>query len=370
MAEDGAEKKHAPTERRLREAREQGQIRRSNDLPKAAITLAMILAVVGLSGLLASSGENWIAHALTRAGRLDMTEVKTQVTIFLITLACFLTIIGGIAALAGFASGGWMMSLILIMPKFERLDPAAAWGQVFSISNLIEVLKSIAKISVIGSAAWLTYGIERSQFLALSTPRHLTLLDLGSPTFIVIAGATAGACILAGFDVAIQAWLNRRALRLTDQELRDEIKNMDGDPHVRGRRRSLMRKLARARMQQAVRSASVVVTNPTHYAVAVRYRRGIDLVPIVVAKGADLNAIPLIDEARQHGVPRVEAPPLARALHQFVEVDRPIPGHLYKAVAEVLAYIWRLETWKMVGGSKPAIPKFADTLADRNDRTD
>ncbi len=362
MAENDSEKKHAPTEKRLREAREKGQIRRSNDLPKAATTLATILAAVGLSGLLAGATGAWLAGAIRNAGHLNIPVAVDNLNDFLFVLACFLMVIAGIALVAGFASGGWMLSLALVAPKLERLNPGSSWGQIFSLSNAIEILKSIVKIVVIGGFAWMTYAFEQRRFVSLSGSRHLSLLDLGSPAFIVIAGATVGACALAAVDVGVQAWLNRRNLKLTDQELRDEIKNMDGDPQVRARRRALMRKLARARMQQAVRTASVVITNPSHYAVAIRYRRGLDPVPIVVAKGSDFSAVPLIDAARQYGVPRVEAPPLARALHRVVEIDRPIPGHLYRAVAEVLAYIWRLEAWKMSGGTRPVAPQFPDQL--------
>jgi flagellar biosynthesis protein FlhB len=168
--------------------------------------------------------------------------------------------------------------------------------------------------------------------------------------------------VLAGADIGIQAWLNRRSLRMTDKELKEELRESEGDPQTRARRRAIQRRQARARQMRSVRTASVVVTNPTHFAVAVRYRRDIDPVPMVVAKGVDLNAASLLEEARQYGIPLVEAPPLARALNRYVEVDRPIPPGLYRAVAEVLAYIWRLDQWRAGSGVRPHRPRFSENL--------
>lgn len=363
MADDSeAEKKHDPTAQRLKKAREQGQIKRSNDLPKAAMTLGLILIVTASGGSASGLASRWMAASLNAAGGMDFGSVIGLDVEFAIAFMVFMVAIGLVAFAAALSSGGWMMSLMLLVPKLERVDPSKSWGQIFSLSNLVEVAKSILKIAVIGGAGWIAYADQKFNLLALASPRRVTLSMLGGPAFDVILGAVGGAILLAVADVGIQAWLNRRSLKMTDQELKDDFKSADGDPHVRARRRALMRKAAKARQLQSVRTATMVVTNPTHIAVAIRYRRSQDIVPLVIAKGADLAASPIIEEARVHGIPLVEAPPLARALHRQVEIDRPIPSHLYKSVAEVLAYIWRLDNWRSNGGNRPVRPRFPDSL--------
>lgn len=363
-SDSDAEKKHAPTRRRLDQAREKGQIKRSNDLPKAAATLFLILIVAGLGGLMMRLGSVWLTTSLDLAGTLSMQRAAALDARFAMVVSGFLLVVGILSFASGIASGGWMMSLGLLMPKAERVDPAKAWGQMFSVQNAIEIGKSLLKVVVIGGAAFLAYRTQRLGFLSLSSPRQITIGALAGPAFVVIAAAAGGAGLLGAVDVGTQIWLNRRSLRMTDKEMRDEMKETDGDPHTKARRRSTMRRMATARQKQAVKTASVVVTNPTHVAVAVRYRRGQDAVPFVVAKGADLVAADLLAEARRYGVPLAEAPPLARALSRLVDIDQPIPGTLYRAVAEILAYVWRLETWKKAGGARPSRPVFPESLDD------
>ncbi|GHD98158.1 hypothetical protein U879_11660 [Defluviimonas sp. 20V17] len=363
MAEDSdAEKKHDPTRERLKRAREQGQIRRSNDLPKAAMTLGLVLVVFVSGGVMSGMASDWLAASLAAAGAMDPGQAYGLDMEFAAVLSIFLLATGALAFIAGLGSGGWMMSFMLLMPKLERVDPAKSWGQIFSVSNLIEVGKSALKILVIGSAGWIAYAGQKQDLLALAGRQYVSLATLGGPALHVILGAAGGALVLAVADVGVQAWLNRRSLKMTDKEVRDETKQSEGDPHVRARRRALMRRAARARQIQQVKTATMVVTNPTHFAVAVRYRRGKDGVPSVVAKGVDLTAAPILEQARIHGVPLVEAPVLARALHAQVQVGRPIPHHLYRAVAEVLAYVWRLDAWRAQGGEKPERPRVEGAL--------
>lgn len=363
MAEDSdAEKKHDPTRERLRKAREEGQIRRSNDLPKAAMTLGLVLVVFASGGILSGLASRWLTASLEAVATMRPAAVYGLDLEFAATLTVFLLATGLLAFGAGLGSGGWMMSFMLLMPKLERVDPAKSWAQVFSMSNLIEVGKSALKIIVIGAAGWVAYDGQKFDLLALANRQEISLATLGGPAFHVILGAAGGALLLAVADVGIQAWLNRRSLKMTDKEIKDETKNSDGDPHLRARRRALMRRAARARQVQQVKTATMVVTNPTHFAVALRYQRKKDGVPVVIAKGVDLSAQPILEQARIHGVPLVEAPPLARALHRQVDVGRPIPHHLYRAVAEVLAYVWRLDAWRASGGDRPLRPRFDDAL--------
>jgi flagellar biosynthetic protein FlhB len=354
-----AEKKHAPTAERLRKAREQGQIKRSADLPKAAGTMFFVLAVASTGGAAAGYIEEWFGRLLLAAGSGGWHDTRNLVVFFSVAFTGFLTLAFLIAMGFGSITGGWMLSVILASPKLSRITPGSGFGQVFSMQNLIEVLKSIVKIIAIGGAGIIAFIELRPEFVAMASPAAVSLTSLGGPTVVVIGSATVAASVVAAVDVWLQAWLQRRTLRMTDQELRDEMKNAEGDPHVKAKRRAAIRKMSKARQTRAVRTASVIVTNPTHFAVAIRYRKGIDPVPHVVAKGVDLNAASIIEEARIHGVPLVEAPPVARALHRFVEVDQPVPLALYRACAEILAYIWRLEMWRRGQGNAPNRPQFA-----------
>lgn len=362
MAEETEERKHQPTERRLQQAREQGQIRRSADLPKSALTLILILATLGIGSAVADLLYTWLTACLAAAGNVDPTLTMGLVDRYAAALGGLLIGAMALSMLFGALTGGWFFSLATMAPDLQRISPGQSWGQIFSLSNFLEVLKSALKIAVIAGAGLAGFYILRPGFLALAAPHPLNLGELSGPVLLVIGASVAGATILAGADVGIQIWMNRRALRMSDREMRDEMRDSQGDPHVRARRRAIMRRLARGRQLQAVRTASVVVTNPTHYAVALRYRKTAEPVPIVVAKGVDLAAAPLLMEARRYGIPLVEAPPLARALHRYVEVDHPIPPDLYRAVAEVLAYIWRLDQWRARGGTQPRQPVFPDTL--------
>jgi flagellar biosynthetic protein FlhB len=361
MAEEAGEKKHQPTERRLRQAREEGQIRRSTDLPKSALAVLLVLAIFAIGSLLADALSAWMKASLEAAGSGGTSTTRSLALYYVAALGALLTVAMVLAVMFGTFTGGWLFSLVTLAPDLERMS-GRSFGQIFSVTNLVEVAKSALKIVVIAGSGLLAFYLLRPGFLALASPRPLTLAALSAPVLWVIAASVAGAVVLAVADVGVQIWMNRRTLRMTDREMREEMRESQGDPHLRSRRRAIMRRLARARQIQAVRTASVVITNPTHYAVALRYRKRIESVPVVVAKGTDLAATPLLMEARRYAVPLVEAPPLARALHRQVDLDQAVPPDLYRAVAEVLAYVWRLDQWRASGGTRPRRPMFPDTL--------
>lgn len=324
--------------------------------------LFSILGVVMAGGALAGMASKWSASLLAAAAADQSHTVAILSAYYGGVLALLLASSFGLTLLTGSMTGGWMMAFILLVPKLERVSPSQSFSQIFSASNAMEVLKSVVKVVVIGGAGLAAFRLLHVDFLSLASVHNLTLTDLGGPAAAVIAAAAAAAAAIAAADVGIQIWLNKRSLRMTDQELREETRDQDGDPHVRARRRAILRRMVRARQIEAMKSASALITNPSHFAVAVRYRRSLDAVPVVVAKGADLNAPPLLEKAREYGIPLVEAPPLARALHRHVEVDESIPPALYRAVAEVLAYIWRLDLWRAGGGQKPVRPWFPDSI--------
>jgi flagellar biosynthetic protein FlhB len=209
---------------------------------------------------------------------------------------------------------------------------------------------------VIGGVGGGVIYLRMPDFTALSALRGPSGSMLFSLSLQVLGSICLVLAVLAVADVGLQYWLHRRKLRMSDEEIRNEMKDAVGNPHVKRRQRTLARRMARARQMKRVPEASVVVTNPTHFAVAIRYRRGTDVAPMLLAKGVGLMAEDIISLARDHGVPIVEAPPLARAVYRHVEPGDHVPVALYRACAEVLAYIWRMQQWRSTGGARPKPP--------------
>ena len=363
MAEgsDDQDKKHAPSERRLRQAAERGDVARSTDLPKAA---AIILATtIGLNAA-ASVGERFdvtCAAALALAGTGEVSLASVWSERLIIQTAPLLVLIGGLSALVGILFGGWTFSVSSLMPDFSKLSPSQGLGHLFSVSGTTDTLKSVAKFLVIGGVGGVMILDNMDAFAALAAPVQSSvgaMVALCLHILVVICMAILG---IAAVDVGVQFWLHRRRHRMSDQELRDEMKEVVGNPQVRQRQRAIARRMARSRQMRRLPEASVVITNPTHFAVAIRFRRGVDTAPILLAKGIGLLATDIIKQARGYGIPIVEAPPLARAIYRYVEPDDPIPVALYRACAEVLAYVWRLQQWRASRDArqKPSMPKIS-----------
>lgn len=361
MAEsDSGEKKHAPTERRLRQAAEKGDIQRSQELPKAAaIALITVLALYAASGL----GEKLLAlfsTSLSQAGTAPLTQALDWSNSVFSALFPLLALIALIGLVASFASGGWIFALNLLQIDLSKLMPQSGLKQIFSQHGLSEHAKSILKFVAIGGVGGGVILSMRPDFVMLvnyHAPQPSMLL--GS-AFHVLDLICLVLIVLAAADFGLQIWQHRQKLRMSDAEIREEMKEAAGNPHVKSRQRAIARRMARARQMQRIPEASVVVTNPTHYACAIRYRRGTDRAPLLLAKGVDLLAEEIISRARGHGIPVVESPPLARAVYRHVEPDEHIPVALYRACAEVLAYVWRLQRWRSQGGDKPKPPKPQD----------
>jgi len=363
MAEesDGQDKKHAPSERRLRQAAERGDVARSTDLPKAA---AIVLATtIGLNAA-ASFGERFelvcaTALALAGSGQISLASVSSQG--FMVETAPLLLLIGALSALVGILFGGWTFSASALMPDFSKLSPSHGLGQLFSVSGVTDTLKSLAKFLVIGGVGGLLMLSNRDAFAALAAPALSPVGAMAALCLHILVGVCVAIVAIAGVDVGVQFWLHRRRHRMSDQEIRDEMKEVVGNPQVRQRQRAIARRMARSRQMRRVPEASVIITNPTHFAVAIRFRRGVDAAPILLAKGAGLLAADIISQAQGHGIPIVEAPPLARAIYRHVEPDDAIPVVLYRACAEVLAYVWRLQQWRAARDArqKPILPKIS-----------
>jgi flagellar biosynthetic protein FlhB len=355
MSESG-EKKHAPTARRLRQAAERGDIRRSTDLPKAAMVMALCVLGLGAAAALGARLEVACTTWLRLAGTAPPAVAFDWAGQLAWLLGPLLVLIAAVGTLAGLASGGWVFAPVLLKFDWSKMLPTRGLANIVSLSGMTETAKSLIKFVAIGGVGAAMVLGEGGRFFALA---GLPVPQAG-PVVALALGVLTAVCVattlLGGADYGLNAWLQRRRLRMSDAELREESKEGSGNPQIRQRQRMLARKLARARQMTRIAEASVIVTNPAHFAVAIRYRRGVDRAPLLLAKGVELVAAEIIARGRGHGVPIVEAPPLARAVYRYVEPGEHVPVDLYKACAEVLAYVWRMQRWRAQGGKRPAPP--------------
>jgi flagellar biosynthetic protein FlhB len=264
-----------------------------------------------------------------------------------------------IAAIAApLVLSGWLFTFQALQPDFSRLDPLKGIGRIFSWTSLIELGKALAKSALIGGVAfWVIWHNKEAMFSLAGESLDQGITHLGSllgMTFLTIAGSMI---LIVAIDVPFQLWDHSRKLKMTKEEVRQEHKEMEGSPEVKGRIRHMQREAARRRMMAEVPKADVIVTNPTHYAVALRYQDKSNGAPVVVAKGAALLAARIRELGEEHHVPILEAPPLARALFRHAELGEEIPAALYTAVAEVLAYVYQLRSYQAGQGAEPQRPK-------------
>jgi len=263
-----------------------------------------------------------------------------------------------VAALASpFFLGSWNFSFKVLTPDLQRLDPLKGLSRIVSWSGLLELVKGVAKASLIGGVAVSVLWAERGDILALlGQTLDAGLVNAGRLVNFSYLVIVLSMLIIVALDVPFQLWQYHDKLKMTKEEVRRESKEMEGNPEVKGRIRSLQREAARRRMMSAVPTADVIVTNPTHFAVALAYKSGMGA-PKIVAKGMGEVARKIRAIGAEHGVPLLEAPPLARALHRHGELDQEIPSALYAAVAEVLAYVYQLSHWRQQGGNYPVPPR-------------
>ncbi|TLS19529.1 MAG: flagellar type III secretion system protein FlhB [Betaproteobacteria bacterium] len=364
MAEDSdLEKTEAPTGRRIEQAREQGQVPHSRELGSFLVLIVSAGTVWFLGGwfvqrlsLVFRKGLVWDRravddpeYALTRFSSLSWDAV---VAFWPMVLALVL------AALASpFLLNAWNFAPKSFTPDLNRLNPLNGIKRVFSWNGLVEMVKAVAKAGLIGGVAvWVIWREQDQLFQLLSLPLDAGLAmagDMISWSFLLIVAAMF---LIVAADVPFQLWQYYDKLKMTKEEVKQEHKEMEGSPEVKGRIRRLQREAAQRRMMSAVPKADVIVTNPTHFAVALAYKAGMRA-PKVVAKGVDAVALRIREIGAEHGVPLLEAPPLARTLYRFAELEDEIPGALYNAVAEVLAYVYQLNRYREVGGSYPVPPR-------------
>lgn len=358
--ENGQERTEQATEKRKKESRDKGEIARSKELTTVLLMLVSGAGFVFLGGQLVADLMQILRDSLT-IEREQIFDLGTYPVLFLnyvhaglsAVFPLFLLLVVA-AVLAPMAMGGWTFSLKPLTPDLKKLDPIKGMGRVFSMKGLMELAKALAKFVLVGAVGvWLLQG-KLEGFLALSNQNlEQGMAQLGSEliwSFILLSSALL---LVAAADAPFQLWDHSRKQKMTRQEIKDEQKETDGNPELKGKVRQKQHEISQRRMMQEVPKADVVITNPTHYAVAIRYDQSSMGAPIIVALGADEVAGHIRRIAAANDVPILSAPPLARALYHNCELEEEIPTGLFLAVAQVLAYVFQLRHYELEGGVSP-----------------
>ncbi len=350
---DREDRTESPTDRRREETRERGSVPRSADLSAAALAASISLALYALADSIQTGLADLLRQCLDDAPwvRLDPIAVyshfwRLALAAGQIVLPLMATLLAGILA-ANFAQVGFQITPMAIQPEWSRVNPLSGWGRIFSMQGAVKVGVSLLKLGILGAVAYSFINGRLEQFMSGAGFAPTQLAALLSEALVSLSFQLALALgVIAMLDYGYRLWDFEQNLKMTKQELREEMRMMDGDPHIRQKRKEAHRKLTDARQVQRVGEASALVTNPTEYAVAIRFDEDIPVysVPVVIAKGTDLLARRMRQAAIQAGVPIVENVKVARALYASTKVGQHIPEDLYSAVAEILAFVMRLKS--------------------------
>jgi flagellar biosynthetic protein FlhB len=350
MAENSsAEQTEEPTARKLRNARDEGQVARSMELPAAAVTIGAILTLVMTGGYLITKMTEIFASGF-KFDRKTLDNPDLMITTFahqlgesFLLIVPILLVTAILAVLSSGATGGYLFSLKGIMPKFSKLSLLSGFKRMFGAHAAIELLKAILKFTLVASVLWALVSRQTDQMMQLG---QMALEPaLAAAGWMIAESAlwlSVSLLVIALIDAPYQRYAFVKRMRMTKQEVKDEMKDMEGRPEVKQQIRQRQREMANNRMLQKVKDADVIITNPEHFAVALSYDPTGDGAPVLLAKGADHMAARIREEAQKHGVEIFGAPPLARALYFSTEVDHPVPESLYLAVAQVIAYVFSL----------------------------
>ncbi|KLV10994.1 MULTISPECIES: flagellar biosynthesis protein FlhB [Photobacterium] len=372
MAEsDGQERTEDATPRRLEQAREKGQVPRSRELASVAVLVAGAVGLMWFGESLGKSLAEMMGKmfTLTRDEVFDLNRLFVVITAALshVALPLFLVLVflffaAGIGA-AGL--GGISFSMQAASPKFSKLSPISGVKRMFGKQSLVELIKSILKVSLVAGVAYFLMRASLEDLFQLTVevyPQNMFhALDILVRFILLIC---CSLLIVVAIDVPYQIWQHKEQLKMTKQEVKDEYKETEGKPEVKGRIRMLQREMAQRRMMADVPQADVVITNPEHFSVALRYDPNIDTAPVVVAKGTDFLALKIREIANEHKIDIVPAPPLARALYHSTELEQQIPDGLFSAVAQVLAYIFQLKQYRKGRGKKPTLSREAANIPE------
>ncbi|ROH86367.1 flagellar type III secretion system protein FlhB [Pseudomethylobacillus aquaticus] len=368
MAEDSdLEKTEPASPKRIEKAREDGDVPRSRELATCAVLLASGLAFWGLAGQMneALKLNMTLGLRFTREEIFDPAQFLLHLVDRIADLLLAFAPLGLIVLLVAIASpvfiGGWNMSAKALMPKFSRLNPISGFGNLFSKNSLVELIKAVAKSVLVGTVAYLVIVADLDEMLGLAMlPLDEGIGYMESLLFKSTMAIVGALVLIAMIDVPYQLHHYANKLKMTKQDLRQESKESEGNPEVKARIRQQQREMARRRMMSEIPNADVVITNPTHYAVAIQYKEDGMRAPVLLAKGADAVALKIREIAAEHHLPVLESPKLARALYAHTELGDEIPEALYAAVAEVLAYVYQLRVYHSHGGQQPQQPEALD----------
>lgn len=348
--ETGGERNIPATPRRRERAREEGTVVRSQDLSSAWALFVALLAIVllgpGMLGTLEEGGRMFLGRTEEfLSGQAGQETLAWQAMILLLRgILPFMAVMLVAGVAVNLLQVGFIFTAKPLVPKFERINPVSGFRKFFSARALAELVKSVAKLTFVAVIAWLTLSARAREMVLLMLLSPGELVDaIGALIFALWWRIVAAMAVIGLLDFAFQRWQHEKDLRMTEREFREEMKEMEGDPRIRRRIRQLQRQMAMQRMMAEVPKADVIVTNPTEYAVALRYVMNEMDAPVVVAKGARLIAQRIRDLAVENDVPIVERPDLARTLYRTVEIGQAIPETLFRAVAEVLTFVYRID---------------------------
>ena len=347
--DDSSQRTEQPTARRLRRARDEGQVARSVELSAAAVTVSATLMFFMMGGAWLNSLANYFAAGFTFDRKLLETPAllpaafASQLTHAFMLLLPVLLVVLVVAVLAAGATGGYLFSLDSVLPKASKLNPITGLKRMFGPTAAVELLKALLKVSIVSVVLLLLVDRHSAELLMLGSMALKPALALaGSLISESALWLTFSLVFIAMIDVPYQRFTFMKRMRMTKQEIMDEMKDMEGRPEVKAQIRRRQREVANARMMQKVKEADVIITNPEHFAVALSYDPSSDGAPILLAKGADHMALRIRTEANNHGIEIFAAPELARALYFTTDLEQSIPDALYFAVAQVIAYVFGL----------------------------
>jgi flagellar biosynthetic protein FlhB len=358
--ENGQDKTEDPTDKKVSDSRAEGQIARSKELNTLAIMLA------GAIGLLVEGGD--IARAMsymmtsnftiTREVLMDQGSMGRMLLstgkLALVVMMPFFLVMLAAAIIGPISLGGWLFATKSLFPKFSRMNPLAGLKRMFSPNALIELLKSFAKFVIVLIVALVVLNMEKAALVSIA---HEPLERAIIHSLQVVGWSTlwmaCGLIFIAAVDVPFQLWEAHKKLLMTKQEVRDEHKNAEGSPEVKQRIRQLQREASQRRMMESIPQADVIITNPTHFAVALKYDPENGGAPMLVAKGTDFIALKIREIGAHHQILILESPGLARSIYYSTELDQEIPAGLYLAVAQVLAYVYQIRQYHAGQGKRP-----------------
>ncbi len=355
--EDQSQKTEEPTQKKLDDARKKGQVASSKEVNTWFILLAGTI-MVALAPMAMDDLGSILSRFLSQSHALpiDGPAIRRLGATTMFDMAAVMAPVFGMTLIAAIASGfvqhGFLLTTDKLQPKLENISLLKGVKRMFSLKSIVEFIKGILKMAIVGAVAFalIEPQLERITSAIYMAPSDILYL-LWTMALRMIAGVCAVVTLIAGVDFLYQRFEFHKSMRMSKQDIKDEMKQTEGDPIIKSRLRQLRIEKSRKRMMAAVPEADVVITNPTHYAVALKYTSGEMAAPVMVAKGLDNIALRIREVAEDSDVPIVENPPLARALHGGVEIDQAIPEAYYRAVAEVIGYVWRLK------GKRRAAPR-------------